>query len=285
MTMETREDLAAIVVHHRSLSTLPETLRSLVDAGIATERLVIVDNSETAVTGERLRAVVAPESTLLRTANNGYAAAVNRGFQVVSEMQTPPKYVLVATHEVRTSAESLQALAGALDADAGLGAVGPMLSTSDGQFWSAGGRLTRFLRLPRHLNSAEGNAEAGVRSVEWLDGAVVLYRTEAIKGRPLSEEYFLYMEEVDYHLSLTRSGWGIAACSGATASQDSSGMPAFYAARNTQIFQARWGKAGFRWLATGSVMARGIGRAVLSRDFARLADLRRGYLAGRKVRT
>lgn len=285
MTMSTRDDLAAIVVHHRSLATLPETLQSLVESGVPAERLVVVDNSEAAVSDDRLQVLVPPTAKLLRTANDGYAAAVNRGFEEVGRMPVPPKYVLVATHEVRTSAESLEALCSALDAHAGLGAVGPMLSTSGGRFWSAGGRLTPFLRLPRHLAPTDGNTDPGVHSVEWLDGAAVLYRTEAVMGRPLNEDYFLYMEEVDYHLSLRRSGWGIAACGGATASQDSSGMPAFYSARNTQIFQARWGRPGFRWLATGSVIGRGIARAVLSRDYARLAEIRRGYLAGRRVRT
>jgi GT2 family glycosyltransferase len=285
MTMAARsEDLAAVVVHYRSLSTLPLTLVSLIESGIPPERLVVVDNSEAGVTGEDLQAIVPPESILLRTANEGYAAAVNRGLVAVWGLQEPPEYVLVATHEVRTTAHSLGALTSALNANAGLGAVGPMLTTSGGQFWSAGGRLTPFLRQPRHLAATDGASAAGLRTVAWLDGAVVLYRAEAIRGRPLEEGYFLYMEEVDYHLSLTRSGWGIAACGAATASQDSSGMPAFYAARNTQIFQARWGRPGFRWLATASVMSRGMVRAVLSRDYARLADLGRGYMAGRKVR-
>ena len=101
----------AVVVHHKSLATVAETLRDLQDGGIGESNLILVDNSEDSGTTGLLRTMSEGRATLLTTVNRGYAAAVNVGIRHASARADGQDFlVLVATHEVRIPRSTLQAM-------------------------------------------------------------------------------------------------------------------------------------------------------------------------------
>jgi GT2 family glycosyltransferase len=232
-----KTDVACVVVHHDSLDTLKHTLSSLVVAGLAADALTVVDNSERSVATSDLEDTLPEGAGLIRVSNRGFAAAVNLGIQAVRAARRPYA-VLVATHEVLVEADCVSRLLSDLVEDPRLGVVGPILSTPDGRVWSAGGRLSR-LGVPSHRLHRPGLAD--VSESDWLDGALCLYRWEAVDSTGLDERYFLYFEELDFHLQLRAQGWHVAVDSRAHASQSTLGMPAFYAARNFRLLQRRLG--------------------------------------------
>jgi N-acetylglucosaminyl-diphospho-decaprenol L-rhamnosyltransferase len=56
---------------------------------------------------------------------------------------------------------------------------------------------------------------------EWLDGAAVLLRSDAIRDAGmLDEDYFLYFEDTEYLLKLRRLGWLVECIPAAVAWQE-----------------------------------------------------------------
>ena len=258
-----------VVVHHRHLDTLPGTLASVLASGVAAERVVVVDNSEAAVGDEELRGCLPEGVALLRVANLGYGDAANRGLAHVREHAPDAEAVLLCTHEVVLDAGCTAALLAALRAAPRLGAVGPVLHLTGGRaLWSTGGTMTPVLRHPRHRTDLPSE----VRATEWLDGAVVMYRAPEVFAHTFDTDYFLYLEENDLHHALRAAGLGVAVVPTAGATQDTGGMPAYWAARNMVLFQRRWGRPGLRLLSVAVYVGR---RA--------LGSLRHGHLPDRDL--
>jgi N-acetylglucosaminyl-diphospho-decaprenol L-rhamnosyltransferase len=107
---------------------------------------------------------------------------------------------------------------------------------SDGSLWSAGGAFGRRTSRPWHLRDVPRPDEP-VRDVPWLDGAVVLYRGDALRCTgPMDEGYFLYYEEVDYHGRMRDAGWRVVVVPDAAAAQEPGMVPPYLEARN----RIRW---------------------------------------------
>jgi glycosyltransferase involved in cell wall biosynthesis len=121
--------------------------------------------------------------------------------------------------------------------------------------------------------------------VKWLDGAFLLFRRTVLEDRPIDEDYFLYMEETDHQLGLQREGWEVHLEPAAVVWQCSGGTPAFYQARNMQLFQEKNGSWVQRTLSAPYVIGK-----TLARDFLKghgtqnLGQLTAGWKAGRRLR-
>jgi GT2 family glycosyltransferase len=280
-----------VVVHHRSLLTLLTTIDSLRAAGIAPTRLVVIDNSEMPPNEEEaLRASLPRGVNFLTTPNRGFAAAVNAGVTAIRHKDINVQYLLVATHEVILKENAIAVLVQALSEDGRRMAAGPTLlinGDSGERIWSRGGYLSQVLRLPRHrgyLEPSDVVESEVVTECEWLDGALVLYRWSEIALHEMDESFFLYFEEVDYHLSIRARGGQVVCVPGSMTYQSSNGMPLFYLARNLQIFHRKWGRAGLRTIAAVYVCSKGLARGSVGGAFKRsLLEIFSGYLAGRKV--
>ncbi|MGR6971719.1 glycosyltransferase [Streptomyces cynarae] len=275
----------AVVVHHNSLETLEETGHNLLGEGIAPQRIVVVDNSMDRVSAPRLARVLPPGAHLLRVENRGYGAAINAGFRFVDRVAAGSlEAVLVVTHEVLFSEGAVAVLADTLRGAPSIGAVAPLLTvrgTSGEGVWSTGGYMTRYLRLPRHSTElAVGRDHA---TVEWADGAAVMYHPSVLRLR-MDERYFLYMEEVELHLRLRASGMRVVVAYGARASQSTQGMPPYYEVRNIQLLHRRFGRRGFRHLALASVTARAVAKAAMHFDLTAILAVLRGMHDGRRAR-
>ncbi|KAF2413431.1 hypothetical protein B1729_09940 [Microbacterium sp. B35-04] len=269
--------LSAVVVHHNRHNAIGEVVHALVNRGLSAERLVVVDNSERPDLAVALQADLPAGTRTLFVRNDGYGAAVNAGLEALAAAGIAGDYTLVATHEVELHEQCLQLLTAALDADPSLVAVGPELRSdlSSGTIWSLGGSISPLLRLPVH-RTTESNDGPAANDCSWLDGAVVLYRTVALPTRPFDESFFLYMEEVDLHLRLGYAGGRLAVVSGAKASQQSSGTPAFYFARNIRLLHRRHAPLGIGALQSIVLILRRMCSAVLNGRWQNARDLLRG---------
>jgi N-acetylglucosaminyl-diphospho-decaprenol L-rhamnosyltransferase len=267
--------LAAVVIHHRRFPDVLDTVHGLVEAGVAPECLLVVDNSEDAEIEAALRAA-ADEWRVLTVPNRGYGAAANAG----AAMMAGSDFLLVATHEVRIDGPSLRALVAGLAADPDVAAVGPgLICTDGGRVWSRGGLLTPRLRLPRQIIDDVVDSPM-VRDVDWLDGACVLYRAGVLVEHPFREDFFMYFEETELHTRLRALGWRIATVEDATAYQSSNGMPAYWGCRNVVLFQRAHGTWMSRLLAPPYFTLRAMAIEALSGRWHAVLDAPRGLLAG-----
>ncbi len=271
--------VAAVVVHHRRFPEVLQTVRSLVDAGVGEDSLVVVDNSELPAVAERL-----DESArgwrVHHMPNRGYGAAANAGAALLPQSDV----VLVVTHEVRIDAGSLARLVKTVISEPDVAAAGPaLLLAEDGTVWSRGGLLTRRLRLPLQIVKEEPEA-AAVHEVDWLDGACVAYRTAVLADNPFREDFFLYFEETELHARMRERGWRVVTVDDAVASQSTGGMPTYWGCRNVVLFQRAHGTRWSRVAAPPYFTARMMGIAALERDWTGLVAAPRGLLAGLRHR-
>jgi GT2 family glycosyltransferase len=268
--------IAAVVIHHRRFPEVLETLRSLVDAGVPAESVLVVDNSEDDATSRGLLSAAAGWRVHTMP-NRGYGAAANTAAGLLSTADI----LLVVTHEVRIDRLSVAALARALVADQRIAAAGPgLLLTDEGRVWSRGGVLTRWLRLPRQIVAAVGCDEGGVRDVDWLDGACVAYRVDVLAENPFREDFFLYFEETELHTRLRNLGWRVVTVTGASATQSTHGMPAYWGCRNVVLFQRAHGTWWSRALAPVYFMLRSMAISGLRAEWAQVWDAPQGLIAG-----
>jgi GT2 family glycosyltransferase len=255
-------------VHHCRFPSVIETVSSLLAAGVVPSSLVVVDNSEDLSTAEQLRQALPAESHLIVIPNDGYAAALNRGLRQVLEMDPKTASVLVATHEVLLGPDCLKFLQSTLSSDPSIGAVGPILFDLDSASdpprpWSAGGTLSPILRIPDHNRTVPSPPRPV--SVPWLDGALCLYRIEALAQIQFWEGFFMYYEELDHHLRLQKAGFRVVLDPSATAWQSSAGIPPFYDGRNLFLYLRRDGLRFRPYLSTSYRGLRLLAKATLRR--------------------
>lgn len=282
--------IAAVVVHHRSYDTLPATIASLLTEGLSPSMVLVVDNSEQPSQAEQLKSSLPEGVELLFCSNDGYGAAVNLGVAWHAKNSKGAQYLLVSTHEALPEPGALRKLESTLASRDMAAVVGPALVTGvDSELvWSLGGYFSQVLGLPRHhghksprsiLNGAESHA------VSWLDGAFLLFRKSVIERHSIDEAFFLYMEETDHQQSLRRLGWEVIVEPRAVVWQSSGGTPAFYQARNIQLFQAKNGTGLQRIASAPYVVATSIARDVIKRrGTSQWAPLVAGWRAGMSLR-
>lgn len=212
-------DLSVIVVTHNRTDLAIQTLRS---ARAAIGRLDVewhvVDSGSVEPTAEEIERQL-PDVNVIRTGNNGFAAANNKALRVARG-----RYVLLLNPDVEVGSGTLDALVGALDKRPEVGMASVIQRTPGGGLEYSMRRDPNPLRtvgeaiapgrLARHLRWGEIEARTGrylsERSTHWLCGAFLIARSKAVHDVGLmDEEFFLYSEETDWCYRCRRSGWDV----------------------------------------------------------------------------
>lgn len=170
-----------------------------------------------------------PDVALIRSENLGLAAGWSCGIQALPSS----RYVLVLNADAWVEDGAIARLSAFADAHLDVAIVGPQLRNCDGTLqpsvrafptvWRLATeylflrRLTFGLR-PFSVASGGGVDHAEVQEVDWVVGAVLLIRTEALTEVGLPDgEFFLFTEETDWCYRLHRAGWKVVYFPGARA--------------------------------------------------------------------
>jgi N-acetylglucosaminyl-diphospho-decaprenol L-rhamnosyltransferase len=187
-----------------------EHLRACLES-VAPERpaeTVVVDNGSTDGSVEMVREEY-PEVELIEAENHGYGAGANRAFAA-----TTAPYVLLLNTDTVLRPGALQALADHLAAHHRAGIVGPRLLNPDGSLQRSCApfpyplsKLARWLPVGRRTYLPTWSHDAP-RVVPYVLGAALALRREAIDAiGGFDERFFMYFEETDLALRLSRHGW------------------------------------------------------------------------------
>lgn len=208
--------VAAVVVSYNAERYLRICLESLASEGI--KDVLVVDNGSV----DQSRRVVEASGAQWRETgvNLGYGRAANAG---AASLPSAP-FVMICNSDLRICPGATAALAAALDADPGLGLVGPRIEDPDGTLYpsartfpdmvDAMGHGLFGLVAPRNRWTRRyrlldwDHAEAA--HVEWVSGACFMARREAwdeVGG--FDPAYFMYMEDVDLCWRLGQAGWKV----------------------------------------------------------------------------
>jgi len=145
--------------------------------------------------------------------NLGFAAAANQGIQA-----SRGTYVTVLNSDTYLPKLALKKMVDFMDQRPDAGAMSPRLIRADGTpqpygFGSdptLGYLLSRFLnRLLFHRSKHNWSTDA-VQEVDWVSGACLMVRRQAIEQIGLlDEKFFLYFEDNDWCLRMRKEGWKI----------------------------------------------------------------------------
>ena len=208
-------DVGVVVVTFNGLPYIERCLDSV--RGYDT---IVVDHGSTDGTPEFVRERF-PEVTLLHGENRGLAAGWNRGITALSS----PRYLLILNADAWVMEDAVQHLIAFADTRPDAAVVGPQLLNPDGTLqrsvrgfptvWRLATEYLVLRRLTFGFRPFSAAAGGGVdhtttQEVDWVVGAALLVRSEAVREVGLvDDDFFLFSEEVDWCYRFRRAGWKV----------------------------------------------------------------------------
>ncbi len=212
--MPERDDVSVVVV---TLDALPWVERCL--ESVARYETVVVDHGSSDGTCELIRRRF-PAVRLVEQENRGLAAGWNRGMA-----ETTSRYILLLNADAWAVGYAVERLVAFADRHPRAAVVGPRLVNPDGTLQRSARGFPTLWRLAteyyflrklapwsRALNAfyEGGFRHDRPREVEWLMGACLLVRRQAVEAvGPLDEAFFLFSEETDWCYRFRAAGWQV----------------------------------------------------------------------------
>ena len=314
-TMSDGPRVAVVIVNYRTPNLAMRCMASLSRerASLPSLRVVVVDggsgDGSAAVLAEALKA---PEysgwaSLLPLETNGGYGWANNQAILTLGREPSAPNFIHVLNPDTEIEQGAVIALASELVANPRCGAAGSQLLDTDGKPVAS---AFRFPSLGREFaGAAQSDAvrrALGIQGiivspsegaeVDWVSGASVMFRVEALRDTGLFDDgFFLYFEEVELMHRLRAKGWSVrhvpesrvvhveGAATGVGAGATERPFPPYWYLSRRRYFELTGGKAALVAANLASLggqaiagIKRGIGRAPANKslrtgDFLRLA--------------
>lgn len=213
--------VSIVIVHHNTPDLLDACLASIARSPLSVSyEILVLDNASDPPLPASFGAAW-PAARLVRNGDNiGYSRAVNQGVRAAAA-----EYVLILNPDIEVLGDAIGEMVRFLDAHPDAGIAGCRLLNPDGTLqyscrafydW----RTLLYRRTPlgrlfpnsavvrRHLMADWDHAT--VREVDWLIGACLLVRREAIERVGLMDErFFMYFEDVDWCYRMSKGGYKV----------------------------------------------------------------------------
>ena len=215
-------DLSAVIVNYRSRDALLSCLATLPDAAPELEiETVVVDNDSRDGTAGALASGFPAVRLIANPENVGYARAVNQGVRA-----TRGAFVLILNPDCELRATAARRLMDYLRDHPRAAIAAPRLLNPDGSLeysarafpdhltflFNRYSLLTRLFpgnRWSRRYLLSDWD-HATVREVDWVSGACLLVRREAIDHvGGMDEAFFMFNEDVDWCRRMKLAGWTV----------------------------------------------------------------------------
>ena len=223
-------DVAVIVVNwnvrdllHRCLTSVFATAPSALALHV-----IVVDNASSDGSVEMVRREFPQVWLIANACNRGFTAGNNQALRALGfgeEGSQLPRYVLLLNPDAELVGDALETMVAFMDAHLDVGVVGPQLRFPDGRIQSSRRRFptlaTAFLESTVLQQWWPDNPVARryyvldrpddiVQDVDWVVGACMLVRREAILDVGLLDEgFFMYSEELDWCRRIRDRGWRV----------------------------------------------------------------------------
>jgi GT2 family glycosyltransferase len=215
-------DLSVVIATYNCAGHLARCLASLAgDQAAGRYEVIVVDNESTDGTWDVATSQFPWVRAISMGANAGFSKACNRGYHAASG-----RHVLMLNPDTIVPAGALEQAVAELDRNPGVGMLGVKLVQPDGAldhackrgFPTPSSALAYFLRLhrlvrrpgPLHGYVAPGVDADDVSEVDAVNGAFMLVRREAVDEVGLfDEDYWLYMEDLDWCYRFWQAGWSV----------------------------------------------------------------------------
>lgn len=173
--------------------------------------IIVVDNHSASDVQEFLNDYFHDIRVIHNQSNHGFGWANNRGAAAAKG-----EYLLFLNSDAEVIGTAVAAMVKVMEADQGIGVLGPMLLNTDGSFQlSYGPKISLFGELYQKtvapmlekLKCALRRGDAVLRETAWVSGACLLTRKDLfVKEPPFDENMFLYFEDHDLCLRVRARG-------------------------------------------------------------------------------
>ncbi len=214
--------LSVIIVNWNAAAYLPAALDSLFAAqGDLRMEVFLVDNASSDGSLELVRTRYPQVTIIANRVNRGFAAGNNQGIR-----RARGRYILLLNPDTELPPHALTEMVEFMEAHPEVGVVGPRLQGAKGKVQGGAAgydpslttifnfatflyRLApghfRGLWLPRSLYE-----QTSPIAVDWVSGAAMLLRREALDAAGLMDErYFMYSEDVELCRRIRGQGYGV----------------------------------------------------------------------------
>lgn len=215
-------DLSITIVNYNSGDLLEQCLNSVWGEGSEIEfEIFVVDNGSSDDSLGRIREAF-PGVNLIRNEDNlGFARANNQAVK-----RSRGRYVLLLNPDTILRAKALERMVHFMDKYPRAGAVGAKLLDPEGTIQLScrcfpsyrTALFNRYSLLTKLLPSNKFSREylmadwghSSAREVDWVSGACLMVRREALEEVGLLDErFFMYVEDVDWCYRAKQKGWKV----------------------------------------------------------------------------
>ncbi len=212
-------DVSIVIVNWNVRDLLRRCLHSITQYPVSSIEVIVVDNASTDGSVDMVRAEFPAVRLVANFENRGFPGAINQGISLARG-----RYVLLLNPDTELVGDALGAMVAFADEHPDVGVVGPQLLNSDGSVQSSRRRFptlaTAFFEstwlqpyAPRRLLERYyfgDQPDDRVQGVDWLMGAALMARREAIERvGPMDERFFMYSEELDWCRRFREAGWRV----------------------------------------------------------------------------
>jgi GT2 family glycosyltransferase/lipopolysaccharide/colanic/teichoic acid biosynthesis glycosyltransferase len=210
--------VSVVIVSYNSARVIEACLESLAaEAAAGVIEAIVVDNASADDTVERVRKGFPWAAVIAGRENLGYSKGVNAGIR-----RARGRYLLILNPDTVVRRGAIQKLLDFAERTPDAGIVGPRLVFHDGtvqlscrRFYTLAVLVLRRTPLGRIFKHARPVREhlmldfdhASTREVDWVLGAAMFVRREAIESVGMMDErFFLYFEDVDWCYRMMQKG-------------------------------------------------------------------------------
>jgi GT2 family glycosyltransferase len=214
-------DISIVIVNWNTKELLKNCLHSIYsNQGTLQLDVIVIDNASSDLSADMVREAFPQVNLIENTQNVGFAKANNQAFPLCKS-----EFVLLLNPDTRVLGNALQILVDFLINVPHAGAIGPKvihpemrlrvlscgyqpsIRTLFNQYFFLSSLVPRVSAF-RGVNLIMGIHDDKVREVEWISGACLLIRRTVIEQvGALSEEWFMYAEDMEWCERITRAGW------------------------------------------------------------------------------
>lgn len=212
--------LSIIILNHNSAKLVKYLLKNIADLKIAAQyEIIIVDNSPKHDLKNEIKSYL-PYIKLHEIQNRGYANGNNIGIK-----EAQGEYILILNPDLYFQNNSIEQMIEFMDQHPKVGIIGPKLIYPNGKYQHSCTRYPDW-HLPLYRRTKLGKTQKGEewlsnylmldydhkvnRKVDWLFGACLLVRKDAVKEVGLlDEKYFMYFEDCDWCRRFWKKDWQV----------------------------------------------------------------------------
>ncbi|HAF62982.1 MAG TPA: hypothetical protein DCK95_11760 [Anaerolineaceae bacterium] len=204
--------LRVVIPTFNRADDLYDCLKSLENAGIQREQIIVVDNNSQDKTKKRIEQFF-PEITLIALNKNmGATGASNIGFKQALDQGVD--FVLRLDSDTVVAAELMDILLTYTNADPRIGILTPKIYYYEppDEIWYAGADAHpwHFGSIHGHRHEKDAPQNSQPKEVDYAWGAAMLIKAEALqKTGGFDNDFFVYYEEVDFCKRVQNFGYKI----------------------------------------------------------------------------